>query len=466
MIMDTHSLAIQVNHLTKIYKLFSSPGQRLLYQLFHTNSGKNFCALDDISFNVRKGESFAVIGKNGCGKSTLLQILSGIIGKTHGDVVVNGKIAALLELGSGFDPDSTGYENIYMNAAILGANKDQIEKKLQEIISFADIGDYLYQPVKTYSSGMYVRLGFSVAIHVDADILLVDEALAVGDIFFRQKCYAKLNELKERGTTILLVTHNMSEVEQFCDRAIYLQNGKIVYSGKSSDVVQKYFLDNQAKQENAVSSENGSSPDEISFENGWQIKEPLFYDLSNSEELTDGKASYICAGVFNEEGCAKRDFQQGDFAYFYAEIHINSEIEIPVHAVIISDQKQIIVHGKDTLQTEMLLPEKVPSGWILRFLHIIKLDIAEGEYTFTMGLASVSSDIYNSREHLSQEELHSRLHRHCSRTRIGSFLVNQRSEGAPTKMLFHGICDLPGSTMMEMKRSLSTSNNEITGGKL
>ena len=169
-----------------------------MYHLFHTKTGRDFVALDDVSFEVKKGESFGIIGKNGSGKSTMLQILAGIIKPTSGDVHVNGRIAALLELGSGFNPDSTGYENIYMNAAILGIKKQDIEKKVQEIINFADIGEFINQPVKTYSSGMYIRLAFAVAINVDADILLIDEALAVGDVFFRQKCYAKLNELKKR----------------------------------------------------------------------------------------------------------------------------------------------------------------------------------------------------------------------------------------------------------------------------
>ena len=174
--------AIRVSNVTKVYKIFNSPGKRFLYHMFHTKSGKDFVALNDVSFEVKKGESFGIIGRNGSGKSTMLQILAGIIPATSGKVEVNGRVAALLELGSGFNPESTGYENIYMNAAILGVSKKEIDQKIAQIVEFADIGDFVHQPVKTYSSGMYVRLAFAVAINVDADILLIDEALAVGDV--------------------------------------------------------------------------------------------------------------------------------------------------------------------------------------------------------------------------------------------------------------------------------------------
>ena len=235
-------IAIKVSNVSKKYKIFDTPGKRLMYHLFHTKTGRDFVALDDVSFEVKKGESFGIIGKNGSGKSTMLQILAGIIKPTSGEVYANGRIAALLELGSGFNPDSTGYENIYMNAAILGIKKQDIEKKVQEIINFADIGEFINQPVKTYSSGMYIRLAFAVAINVDADILLIDEALAVGDVFFRQKCYAKLNELKKEGKTIVLVSHGMNEVEQFCDRVLLLNYSKVLMCGESKNAVQQYYL--------------------------------------------------------------------------------------------------------------------------------------------------------------------------------------------------------------------------------
>ena len=236
------SIAVSVENLTKSYKMFNSTNERLAHYILRKKTGKEYLALDEVSFEIQQGETFGIIGKNGSGKSTLLQILADIMKPTRGKVSVNGKVAALLELGSGFNPENTGYENIYMNAAILGANKQEIEKKIETIVQFADIGEFINQPVKTYSSGMYIRLAFAVAINVEADIILIDEALAVGDIFFRQKCYDRLNELKKDGKTIILVSHSMNEVEQFCDRALLLHRGKQILLGKSSEVVKWYYI--------------------------------------------------------------------------------------------------------------------------------------------------------------------------------------------------------------------------------
>lgn len=177
--------ALSVKNLSKEYQVIHSPWKRFQYYVFNKKSGEVFSALQDINFSIQKGETFGIIGTNGSGKSTLLQIIAGIIPATSGEVIVNGKVSALLELGSGFNPESTGYENIYLNAAILGVGKSDINKKIDEVIKFADIGDFINEPVKTYSSGMFIRLAFAVAINVDADIIIIDEALAVGDIFFR-----------------------------------------------------------------------------------------------------------------------------------------------------------------------------------------------------------------------------------------------------------------------------------------
>uniref|UniRef100_UPI0040578C55 ABC transporter ATP-binding protein n=1 Tax=Acetatifactor sp. TaxID=1872090 RepID=UPI0040578C55 len=239
---NADEVAIRVSNVTKAYKIFDTPGKRFLHHMFHTKTGRDFVALDNVSFEVKKGESFGIIGRNGSGKSTMLQILAGIIKATSGEIEVNGRIAALLELGSGFNPESTGYENIYMNAAILGVSKEDIDAKVDQIIEFADIGDFVNQPVKTYSSGMFVRLAFAVAINVDADILLIDEALAVGDVFFRQKCYKKLDQLKEEGKTIILVSHGMNEVEQFCDRVLLLNKSQMLMCGDGREAVQRYYM--------------------------------------------------------------------------------------------------------------------------------------------------------------------------------------------------------------------------------
>ncbi len=453
--MNSSETAVSIRNLNKTYKIYDTPGQRFKSLLFKKNLGRDFVALDGITVDIKKGEAFAIVGKNGSGKSTMLQILAGILKPTSGEVQINGRIAALLELGSGFNPESTGYDNIYMNAAILGLNKEEIEKKVQDIIAFADIGDHLYEPVKTYSSGMYIRLGFAVAINVDADILLVDEALAVGDVFFRQKCYTRLNELKAKGTTIILVTHNMSEVEQFCDRAMLLQSGKQISVGRSQEVVKEYYLEDQAvtvrheKKSNDLGVEKNQ--DSLTFESGWKIQEEEFYDLSLSQEVSNGKASFGKIGLFDAEGKSRRAFTQGEYGYFYIELDILHDIEIPVTGIILYNQRNTIVHGKDTSQTYTKLPDNVKKGTKLAYLQKIKFDIAEGEYSFEVGFTQMFKEGYDQRSYLAQEVINERMERVCLRNNVGSFSIMQKQIGTPTKMGFHGDCDLPGETELVIR---------------
>ena len=446
-----NEVAVSVRGRSKAYKIFESPGKRLCYHLFKVQTGRDFWALDNINFDIRKGEAFGIIGKNGSGKSTMLQILAGIIKATTGDVVVNGKIAALLELGSGFNPENTGYENIYMNAAILGVTKKEIERKIDEIIEFADIGSFINQPVKTYSSGMYIRLAFAVAINVNADIILIDEALAVGDLFFRQKCYAKLNCLKEEGKTIILVTHGMGEVEQFCDRAVLLHKGKQIDIGRSQEIVKQYYLLDQESEEileEPVTVFN-KEEDEIKTKKAefsdWKIGEYVFYNLSKSREIGNGKAEFLQVGLFDDVGNVKRVFQQGEMAYFYMEIKINKDMGVPVWGVVLYDNRNTIVHGKDSLQYDMELPHKLNAGTIIRILQKIKLDVSISDYSFEVAFGAVPYEDYIIRSYRSQEESDQTVERICARNQVGSFSVIPRKMGAPMKIGFHGACDVPGS---------------------
>lgn len=236
-------IAIRVEHLTKIYPLYNSRKDRLKEAL-HPRRKKyhhDFYALNDVSFEVKKGETVGIIGKNGSGKSTLLKILSGVLTPTSGSFYINGKVSSLLELGTGFNPELTGIENVYFYGTLLGFSRREIDDMLDDILSFADIGDFVYQPVKTYSSGMYVRLAFSVAVNVKPDILIVDEALAVGDIFFQQKCMIRMRKIMERGTTILFVSHDPATIQSLCQRGVLLDNGKVYMIGPAKEVSQEYF---------------------------------------------------------------------------------------------------------------------------------------------------------------------------------------------------------------------------------
>jgi ABC-type polysaccharide/polyol phosphate transport system ATPase subunit len=441
-----NNVAISAKKIGKAYKIFKSPASRLNYYLFKNDKSQDFWALKDIDFEIKKGETFGIIGKNGSGKSTLLQILAGILKPTEGVLTVNGKIAALLELGSGFNPESTGIENVYMNAAILGINKEGTNDKLNEIIEFADIGEFINRPVKTYSSGMYVRLAFAVAINVDADIIIIDEALAVGDIFFRQKCYKKLNELKEQGKTIILVTHAMGEVEEFCERAILLDRGKQVMLGRSQDAVKKYYILSQTNDPMEQNQEYEATLEMEAFEVNemqWKIREEVYFDLNQSMEVSEQGATFIKVGLFDKDGKACRVFEQGEVAYFYYEIKLLKDIKVPIVGVAIYDERNNIIHGKSTLQTYTKLPKVVTAGTILKFIHRIELRIKPEEFTFEIGLSEMNELSYEKRNILSQQELFKNEIRICHRNKVGHFAVSMKNSGAPCKLIHHGMCDLP-----------------------
>ncbi|SHO57575.1 ABC transporter ATP-binding protein [Vibrio quintilis] len=231
---------ITVEQINKSFSLAASPWQRLRDTVWPQKSGPRFQALKNISFIARSGETLGIVGHNGSGKSTLLQIISGVLSADSGHIQVEGRIAALLELGSGFNPEFTGRQNVYFNAQLLGLSQQQVDEKLADILAFADIGDFIEQPVKCYSSGMMLRLAFSVVMHIDPDILIVDEALAVGDDAFQRKCHAKLKQLQSRGVTLLFVSHSAGQVIELCDRAILLDHGELLMEGSPKDVVQQY----------------------------------------------------------------------------------------------------------------------------------------------------------------------------------------------------------------------------------
>lgn len=233
---------ITVEQLGKTFQTFDKPHHRLLNFLRHdTQRVSQFKALSDVGFTVRRGEAVGIIGRNGSGKSTLLQLVCGTLQPTHGSVHVSGRVAALLELGAGFNPEFSGRENVYLNGSLLGMSRAEVESAFLSIIEFAEIGEHIDQPVKTYSSGMYVRLAFAVAVHSNPEVLIVDEALAVGDVYFQRKCYRRIQELRETGCTLLLVTHSVDSLLQICDRGILLERGKLLFDGDCKAAVAAYM---------------------------------------------------------------------------------------------------------------------------------------------------------------------------------------------------------------------------------
>ena len=447
-------VAVSVRNLSKSYRVIHSPWQKLKYYLFHRPYGNDFYALKDVSFDIRKGETFGIIGVNGSGKSTLLQVLAGIIPKSGGDVAVDGKISALLELGSGFNPENTGMENIYLNAAILGVRKEDIDKKCDEIVSFADIGDFINEPVKTYSSGMFIRLAFAVAINVNAEIIIIDEALAVGDIFFRQKCYAKLNELKAEGKTIILVSHGMNEVEQFCDRALLLHHGEQIMLGKSGEVVERYYLLNQnivlpdetkeeiGTKERELASESENIPDNSFFHSQWRITEDRYIDLSLSKEQNNGMAHFIKVGLFDQEGKARSVFRQGEYAYFYYEFMVDKPLLVPINGIIITNDKNIIIHGKNSFQTQLEHVNHVKAGSIVCNCVRVKLDLAWGEYTYELGFSMLPEYTFQHRADMPHEELYKDETILANRRGVGTFFVQGKEGKTPANLSFYGLVDM------------------------
>jgi lipopolysaccharide transport system ATP-binding protein len=241
--------AVRIRNVGKVYRIYDKPQDRLkqmLFARFGKNYGRNFCALQEVSFEITPGETLGIIGRNGSGKSTLLQILAGTLAPSWGEVEIRGRVAALLELGSGFNPEFTGRENVNLTAAIAGLSRKQTLERFDAIAAFADIGEFIDQPVKTYSSGMMMRLAFAVQTAIDPNVLIIDEALSVGDFFFQQKCFRRIRQMRDQGVTILFVSHDMSVVRDLCQRAIYLRHGEMAFSGACYEAISHYFREDSS----------------------------------------------------------------------------------------------------------------------------------------------------------------------------------------------------------------------------
>ncbi|KGP80829.1 MULTISPECIES: ABC transporter ATP-binding protein [unclassified Paenibacillus] len=316
--------AISVTNISKIYKMYSNPKDRLKQFLFKNKSYyREFSALSNISFNISKGKTVGIIGKNGSGKSTLLQLITGTLLPSSGEVSINGRVAALLELGSGFNPEFTGRENVYLNGSILGLSKKEMDEKISTIEEFAEIGEFIDQPVKLYSSGMYVRLAFACAINVDPDILIVDEALAVGDMQFQLKCMDKMKRFKESGKTILFVSHDTYSVKNFCDEAIWLKDGSIYRRGDVLSVTNEYE----------------------DFMKSKEIKE----EISTKEEVNNNAHLTIDSIIVkNVQGDPVQNVYYGEKMNIEVGYTIHKEIDDIIGGLAIIDQRDTYICGLNT----------------------------------------------------------------------------------------------------------------------
>lgn len=312
------SVAIKAEHLTKIYKIYERDIDRLkeTFHPFHKKYSKDFYALNDISFEIRRGENIGLVGKNGAGKSTLLKIITGVLTPTSGNLIVNGKIASLLELGAGFNPEMTGIENIYMNGLLMGHTREIMDEKVHDIVNFADIGDFINQPVKTYSSGMFARLAFAVNAFVEPDILIVDEALSVGDAFFQSKCMDKMRSMIQGGVTVIFVSHDTFAVKNLCERAFLMKSGRILMDAPAKEVVEVYrnmLLESRGelsqeqsqRQSNFVENLRGNtnklSSESISIENLERGKD-IFAKNATYQRIGDKRAVFDNVQLLNLDG--------------------------------------------------------------------------------------------------------------------------------------------------------------------
>ena len=392
------NLAINVCDVTKIYRLYDKPIDRLKesISLTHKKYHKEFFALDKISFSVEKGSTVGIIGTNGSGKSTILKIITGVLNPTTGSVEVDGNISALLELGAGFNMDYTGIENIYMNGTMMGFSREQMEAKLPEILEFADIGDFVYQPVKTYSSGMFVRLAFALAINVEPEILIVDEALSVGDVFFQAKCYRRMEEIRKTGTTILIVTHDMGSVIKYCDKVILLNKGEFLAEGPAGEMVDLYkkilagrMDDLEADLAKRLDS-NFSDMMELNNDiNKTHAKEyhGLMKDKisinPNKTEYGDGRAEIYDLGLLDSKGELTNLLLKGEEFTIREKIRFNANIESPIFTFTIKDKKGTELSGTNTMfEGVEVKPVKPGDEAVVEFKQ--KMTLQGGEYLLSM----------------------------------------------------------------------------------
>jgi teichoic acid transport system ATP-binding protein len=368
-------IAIKVENLSKIYQIYDKPLDRLKQSLFRGKKQyfREFKALDNISFEIKKGETVGIVGKNGSGKSTLLQILAGTLNATHGNVSVNGRVAALLELGSGFNPEFTGRENVYLNGAIMGLSENEIRERMPIIEQFAEIGDFIDQPVKTYSSGMFVRLAFACAINVDPDILIVDEALAVGDMQFQLKCIDKMKTFQKQGKTILFVTHDTYSVKNFCSQALWLMDGKVHLRGSVNTVIEAYEDFMKYSQTNAEG--------------------PVIPEAVNNSVLTINKVEFL-----NEQNTKTQDFKFGETVTVKVDYTLHSSMEGIVGGVALFDKQNTYICGLNTKLDNYKLPSQ-PGRYSLK-IQYDKLNLLPGTYYVDVGFFESSGIVrldYKSR---------------------------------------------------------------------
>lgn len=386
-------VAIRVDDVSKLYKLYDKPSDRLKESLGLTRKKlyKEHYALHNVSFDVKRGETVGIIGTNGSGKSTILKIITGVLNPSGGHVEIDGRISALLELGAGFNMEYTGIENIYLNGTMIGFSREEIDAKMQDILDFADIGDFVHQPVKTYSSGMFVRLAFAVAINIDPEILIVDEALSVGDVFFQAKCYKKFEDFKKMGKTILFVSHDLGSISKYCDRVVLLNRGKKLAEGTPKEMVGMYkrIMVNQDKAEEIAAHQMDMSSLEEDDEK--EIKEAAcegqwknHYNLNpDVDEYGNGAAEIEDFAIIDENGNYTNAIVKGTRFRLKSKVKFKQDVHDPIFTYTFKNIQGVAITGTNTMYEKKDVPlAKEGETYVATFEQDMFLQ--GGEYLLSM----------------------------------------------------------------------------------
>ena len=457
-------LVVQADHLGKKFKIYKKPWDRAREWLpfgartYHTD----FWALKDISFELRRGEALGIIGQNGAGKSTLLKMLTGAMFATEGSFQINGRVLSILELGTGFNPELTGRQNIYNSAHLLGFPDAYVADRVADIEAFADIDDFFDRPIKLYSSGMHARLAFAMFAFLDCDLLISDEVLSVGDTFFTQKCYERLDQLRAQNTAMIMVTHNLSVIQQYCQRAIMLDKGQMLFAGAPSEAAPHSFYISRTPRSTASKADTAGrstfagpysefdgamvkrSPSNAS-PNGHGDWAPGQITWPSENVLLDLGADSIGEGWARCTAIAQCDdnlqpcniFRAGQRAHWYYEFEALQDLYTPSGVLTIANEKNIRVHGKNTIQLGVLPQQPLLEGRRIRFHQSIVLNLTPGEYTFGIGLTANSSDDPHGEDASGGFLANNIVH-------AGSFRI------IPPSGPHLGLCDLPGECEVEL----------------
>lgn len=401
--MEERQLAISAEQITKVYKLYDKPSDRLKEALGLSRGKlhKEHYALKGVDLSIYKGETVGIIGTNGSGKSTILKIITGVLNPTGGNLNVNGRISALLELGAGFNMEYNGIENIYLNGTMMGFSEKEIDAKLQNILDFADIGDFVYQPCKTYSSGMFVRLAFAVAINIEPEILIVDEALSVGDVFFQAKCYHKFEEFKQMGKTILFVSHDLSSIAKYCDRVILLNKGTKLGEGSPKEMIDAYkqvlvgqyeipqeeeslLQDEELNQKAAESADKASAKKEKFSAEVLGINEKALEYGTKDGEITEFY-------VTDKKGTKTSAIIKGEEFTLHMRVKFNNDIPAPIFAFTLKDKHGTEITGTNSMIEKAFL-DSVKTGEEKEITFTQNVDLQGGEYLISLGVTGYEGD--------------------------------------------------------------------------